>query len=79
MSASPDEARMLRDAERAFEVGDHATVRAATRALAASKDPKVVDAAAALARKVAVDPVQIAFLAGCLAVLAAIFYQYVLR
>jgi len=75
---TPDGAR-LREASAAFESGDHALVRAHVRALSGASDPKVADAAAALGRKVAVDPIQLGFLGVCMVALGIIFYLYVLR
>ncbi|MCZ7687293.1 MAG: hypothetical protein M5U28_54570 [Sandaracinaceae bacterium] len=67
----------LREAVRAFEAGDYARVRARTSELASAADPKVRDAAAELAARVAVDPVQVVVILACAAVLAAIAYVWV--
>ncbi len=68
----------LREAHRAFEVGDSARVRARTRELETAADPAVREAAADLAARIAIDPVQIVVVLACAAVLAAIVYVWVL-
>ncbi|HEY8431640.1 MAG TPA: hypothetical protein VIL20_24840 [Sandaracinaceae bacterium] len=68
----------LREAMRAFEVGDYARVRARTRELASASDPKVREAAADLAERIAIDPVQVVVILACAAVLATIVYVWVL-
>jgi hypothetical protein len=77
--AGTPEGDRLREANAAFEAGNYALVRSLTGALESASDPKVVDAARDLARRIAVDPVQIAFLLLCLVALCAIAYVYVLR
>jgi hypothetical protein len=76
--AGTPEGAALREASAAFEAGDYARTRALTRPLLEATDARVADAARDLARRVAVDPVQIAFLIGCLLVLLGIAYVYVL-
>src|SRR5262245_7557131 len=56
----------LREALRAYEVGNFVLVRARTKALANADDPAVRDAAAELAARIGIDPVQIAVIIGCL-------------
>lgn len=73
------EGAILRDANAAFEAGNYALVRDLTTKLSTAQDPKVVDAARDLARRVSVDPVQIAFLTACLVAIIVIFYVYVIR
>lgn len=67
----------LREAMRAFEVGDYARVRARTRELAGAGDPKVREAAAALASRIAIDPVQVVVILACAAVLVTIALVWV--
>lgn len=67
----------LREAVRAFEAGDYARVRARTRELESAADPRVREAAAELAGRVAVDPVQLVVILACAAVLVAIAYVWV--
>jgi hypothetical protein len=76
--AGTPEGEALREAVVAFEIGDYARVRALTAELVRASDPAVADAAAALAHRVAVDPLQIAFLVACAVALAAIAWFYVL-
>lgn len=72
------EGELLRDANAAFEAGNYARVRELTTTLATASDPKIVDFAADLRRRVSVDPVQILFLTMCACALLAITYVYVL-
>lgn len=67
----------LREALRAFEVGDYARVRARARDLEGASDPAVREAAAELAARISVDPVQIVVIGACAAVLAAIAYVWI--
>jgi len=73
------EGAMLREANAAFEAGNYARVRELTRTLSTAGDPKVVDAASQIARRIAVDPLQIGFLTACLVAISIIFYVYVIR
>lgn len=59
-----------------FALGDYADVRAIVEPLRASKDPDVARAANELVRQMAVDPVQIGFLVGCLLAIATIAVHY---
>jgi len=68
----------LRDAHRAFEVGDYAQVRRTTRSLADASDPDVTKAASELRARTEVDPIQIGVLLGCLVLLVFLTYVYVL-
>ncbi len=68
----------LRQAHRAFEVGDYATVRALTRALEDSAGPAVASAARALRKRVEIDPIQVVVLSCCAAVVGAILYVWIL-
>lgn len=77
--AGTPEGEKLAEANVAFDAGNYARVRALTDELARASDPKVVDAAAELRRRVSVDPVQLGFLMACLIALLAITYVYVLR
>lgn len=76
--AGTPEGDKLREALRAFDVGDYARVRARTKELASAEDPKVREAAADLASRIAVDPVQVVVMLACAAVLVAIAYVWVL-
>jgi hypothetical protein len=51
-------------------------MRATLTPLTTAKDPAVADAASALLRRIAVDPVQIGFLVGCLLAILAIAFHY---
>ena len=74
---TPDGER-LRELERLFEVGDYAGVRRASAALLERcEDDEVRAAAEAILRAVQVDPVQLAVLIGCAAVLTAIGFTWV--
>jgi hypothetical protein len=68
----------LRQALVAFDAGDHAAVRALTRRLEKADDPAVREAAAKLAARIAIDPIQVVVLAACAAVLFTIVYVWVL-
>lgn len=67
----------LREAFRAFEVGDFARVRARTRELEKAADPAVREAAAELAARVAVDPIAVVLMLACAAVLVSVAYVWV--
>jgi uncharacterized membrane protein YgcG len=69
----------LREAQVAFEIGDYARVRELVRELQGSADPQVADAALDLARRVAVDPWQMALLIACAIAWCVIFGTYVLH
>lgn len=74
---TPDGER-LRELERLFEVGDYAGVRRSAAALLdRCEDDEVRAAAEAILRAVQVDPVQLAVLIGCAAVLTAIGFTWV--
>ncbi|WP_236516395.1 hypothetical protein [Sandaracinus amylolyticus] len=73
------EGEKLREANAAFEAGNYALVRALTTELERAIDPKIVDAARELARRTAMDPVQIVFLVLCAVALLVITYVYVLE
>ena len=68
----------LREALKAFDAGDYAAVREITGRLTKAEDAAVRDAAADLAARVAVDPIQIVVLAACAAVLGTIISLWVL-
>jgi hypothetical protein len=68
----------LREAFRAFEVGDYRRVRARCADLARAEDPAVRDAAAELKARTDPDPVQVVVIAACAALLATIVYVWVL-
>ena len=59
-----------------YRVGNYREMRAVLTPLASAKDPAVADAASALLRRIAVDPVQIGFLVGCLLAIVAIALHY---
>ncbi|MBN8616052.1 MAG: hypothetical protein J0L92_36005 [Deltaproteobacteria bacterium] len=59
-----------------YQLGNYAEMRAILTPLTTGKDPKIADAASALLRRIAVDPVQIGFLVGCLAAILAIAFHY---
>lgn len=75
--AGTPEGRKLREALRAAEVGDHVRLRRLTRELEEAPDPAVREAAAELAERVAIDPVQVVVFLACAAVLATIAYVWV--
>lgn len=66
----------LRRARALFHVGDYAEMRALLTPLLQSKNAPVADAAADLLKRIAVDPVQIAFLVGCLVAILTIAFVY---
>lgn len=69
----------LREAHVAFEAGDYRAVRQRCRALEEkAEDHEVREAAAALRRRVEVDPIQVVVLAACAAVVIAIVYRWIL-
>jgi hypothetical protein len=74
--ADSPEARELREAEVAFEVGDYRRCRALATKLAGSTRPAVADAARDLLRRTDVDPVQIVFLTLCACALIGVAYYY---
>jgi hypothetical protein len=76
-AGTPDGGK-LREALRAFDVGDYARVRARTRELASAEDRKVREAAADLASRIAIDPVQIVVILACALVLGTIAYVWVI-
>ena len=76
--AGTAEGDKLREALRAFEVGDHARVRARARELESASDPAVREAAAELAARISIDPVAVIVMLACAAVLATILYVWVL-
>ena len=73
------EGALLREMDAAFVAGNYARVRELHAKLRSAADPKIVDAANELARRVAVDPVQLGFLGACLIAICYIFYVYVLE
>lgn len=75
-AAGTPEGDALRRARELFYLGDHAGMRALLTPLTTSKDPAVADAASALLRRIAVDPVQIGFLVGCLVAILAVAFHY---
>ncbi len=74
-AGTPD-GETLRRALALYHLGNYAEMRALLAPLASAKDPKIADAASALLRRIAVDPVQIGFLVGCLAAIVAIAFHY---
>lgn len=72
------EGSLLREAVRAFEVGDYARTRARVRELANASDPDVRVAAMNLRTRISVDPVQIVVVATGAAVLATIAYLWII-
>lgn len=70
------EAKELREAEIAFEVGDYKKTRELAAKLATSKRAKVADGARDLLRRTDVDPAQLVFLAMCACALIGIAYHY---
>jgi hypothetical protein len=73
------EGALLREMDAAFVAGNYARVRELHPQLARAGDPRIVDAANELARRVAVDPVQLGFLGLCAIAICYIFYVYVLE
>ena len=76
--AGTPEGERLRQAERAFDAGNYALVRALARELEGAADPAVRDAASEIARRTSVDPVQIVVIVACAAILATIVYVWIL-
>lgn len=72
------EGALLREMDAAFVAGSYSRVRELHPQLAKASDPKIVDAANEIARRVAVDPVQLGFLGLCAIAICYIFYVYVL-
>lgn len=72
------DADLLQEAQAAFERGDHMTVRRLCARLQGAADADVREGAAALRRRIAVDPAQGVVLAGCLALFALLVYLYLL-
>lgn len=66
----------LRRARALFHLGDYAEVRRLLTPLVTSKNSAVADAASELLRRIAVDPVQIGFLIGCLLAILTIAVVY---
>lgn len=77
--AGTPEGEALRRARDLFFVGDHAEMRRVLLPLTKSSDPAIADAAERLMRRIAVDPVQIGFLVGCLFAILGIAYAYLGR
>jgi hypothetical protein len=74
--AGTPEGDQLRRALMLYRLGNYAEMRAILTPLTTGKDPKIADAASALLRRIAVDPVQIGFLVGCLLAILAIAFHY---
>jgi hypothetical protein len=74
--AGTPEGDALRRALALYQLGNYAEMRSILTPLTTGPDPKVADAALALLRRIAVDPVQIGFLVGCLAAILAIAFHY---
>ncbi len=74
--AGTPEGDLLRRALVLYRLGNYAEMRAILTPLTTGKDPKIADAATALLRRIAVDPVQIGFLVGCLLAILAIAVHY---
>lgn len=74
--AGTPEGDQLRRALVLYRLGNYAEMRAILTPLTTGKDPKIADAATALLRRIAVDPVQIGFLVGCLLAILAIAFHY---
>ncbi len=74
---TPEGAQLV-EANAAFAAGNYARVRELATTLTRAADPAVVDAATALLRKIAPDPVQIGFLIACAVALGVITWIYVL-
>jgi len=75
--AGTADGELLADAEAAFERGDYVLVRKRTRELVNASDPEVKAAAADLAARIAIDPVQVGIVVACAIVLAIIVYVWV--
>lgn len=76
--AGTPEGDKLREALRAFEVGDHARARARARDLESASDPAVREAAAELLERISIDPVAVIVMLACAAVLGTIIYVWIL-
>lgn len=66
----------LRQASRAFEVGDFATVRRLCDELATASDPDVVGLAAKLRERTQVDRLQVVILVGCALLFAYVVWRF---
>jgi hypothetical protein len=75
-AGTPDGTK-LREALRAFEVGNYALVRERGRDLEKAEDVEVRKAALDLVDRTRVDPVQIVAILACVLVLVAILYVWV--
>jgi hypothetical protein len=75
-AAGTPEGDALRRGLALYQVGNYREMRATLTPLTTAKDPAVADAASALLRRIAVDPVQIGFLVGCLLAILAIAFHY---
>lgn len=75
-AAGTPEGETLRRGLALYELGNYREMRAILTPLTTAKDPAVADAANALLRRIAVDPVQIGFLVGCLLAILAIAGHY---
>jgi hypothetical protein len=76
-AGTPD-GEKLREAVRAFEVGDYARVRSRVADLKKSDDPAVRAVAEDLSTRIDTDPIQIAVILICAIVLAILVYKWVL-
>jgi cobalamin biosynthesis Mg chelatase CobN len=75
-AAGTAEGDTLRRGLMLYEVGNYREMRAILTPLTSAKDPAVADAASALLKRIAVDPVQIGFLVGCLLAILSIAFHY---
>jgi hypothetical protein len=75
-AAGTPDGEALRRGLALYQLGNYREMRAVLEPLVGSKDPAVADAASALLRRIAVDPVQIGVLVVCLLAITAIAYHY---
>jgi len=73
-----EEGLRLNEAHRAFELGDYRRVQELCAELMKSEDAEAARLAGDLRRRTLIDPVQVAVVLACLALLGAITYVYVL-
>lgn len=60
-----------------YQLGNYAELRAVVEPLTRSKDAAVADAARGLLRRIAIDPIQIGVLVGCLLAIVVIAWHYI--
>ncbi len=74
--AGTPEGAALERALALYRIGDYRMMREVLTPLTQAKDPAIADAARGLLRRIAVDPIQLGVLVGCLLAILAIAYHY---